>query len=56
MFFGPNLRTRNFKNPFGPFNVPKCNQNRAKLKINVISMAPTGLKGRSGKNANVSKK
>jgi len=25
-FFGPNLGTRNAKNPFGPLKVPKCNQ------------------------------
>jgi len=24
--FGPNLGTRNAKNTFGPFKVPKCNQ------------------------------
>jgi len=56
MFFGPNLGTRNAKNQFGPLKVPKCNQNTAKLnKIYVILMAPVGLKGRSGKNADVSK-
>jgi len=37
MFFGPNLGTRNAKNPIGPFKVPKCNQKTAKLKkINAI--------------------
>jgi len=56
MFFGPNLGTRNAKIPFGPFKVLKCNQKTAKLKkIYVIEMAPAGLKGRSGKNADVSK-
>ena len=56
MFFGPNLGTRNAKIPFGPFKVLKCNQKTAKLKkIYVIEMAPAGLKGRSGKNSDVSK-
>jgi len=32
MFFGPNLGTRNAKNPFGPFKVLKCSQKTAKLK------------------------
>ena len=32
MFFGRNLGTRNVKNRFGPFKVPKCNQKPAKLK------------------------
>jgi len=32
MFFGLNLGTRNAKNPFGPFKVPKCIQETAKLK------------------------
>jgi len=32
MFFGPNLRTWNAKNLFGPFKVPKCNQKTTKLK------------------------
>ena len=52
-FFGPNLGTRNAKNPFGPFKVPNSNQKVAKLKktFYVILMAPAGLKGRSGKNA-----
>jgi len=37
MFFGPDLGTRNAKNPFGPFKVPKYNQKTAELKkINVI--------------------
>jgi len=34
--FGPNLGTRNAKNLFGPFKVPKCNQKTAKLKKIVI--------------------
>ena len=33
-FFGPNIGTRNAKNPFGPFKVPKCDQKIAKLKKN----------------------
>jgi len=37
MFFGPYLGTRNTKNPFGPFKVPKCNQKTAKLKKNFVS-------------------
>jgi len=32
MFFGPNFGTRNAKNPFELFKVPKCNQKTAKLK------------------------
>jgi len=37
MFFGPDLGTRNVKNPFGPFKVSKYNQKTAELKkINVI--------------------
>jgi len=32
--FGPNLGSRNAKNPFGPFKVPKYNQKTAKLKKN----------------------
>jgi len=32
MFFGPNLGTRNAKNPFGPFKVPNSSQKTAKLK------------------------
>jgi len=37
MFFGSNLGTRNAKNPFGPFKVPKCNQKTAKLKTKFMS-------------------
>jgi len=37
MFFGPNLGTRNAKNPFEPFKVPKCNQKTAKLKKKLMS-------------------
>jgi len=56
-FFGPNLGTRNAKNPFGPFKVPNSNQKTVKLKkLYVIQMASAGLKGRWGKNTNVSKK
>jgi len=32
MFFGPNVGTRNTKNPFGPFKAPKCNKKTAELK------------------------
>jgi len=57
MVFGPNLGTRDVENPFGPFKVPKYNQKQLNSKtFCVISMAPAGLKGRSGKNADVSKK
>jgi len=37
MFFGPNRGTRNAKNSFGPFKVPKCNQKTAKLKKKFMS-------------------
>jgi len=56
-FFGPNLGTRNAKNLFGPFKVPIGNQKQLNSKkLYVIEMAPVGLKGRSGKNADISKK
>ena len=31
-FFGPNLGTRNAKNPIGPFKVLKCNQKQLDSK------------------------
>jgi len=36
--FGSNLGTKNAKNPFGPFKVPKCNQKTAELKKNVCHL------------------
>ena len=56
MFFGPNLRTRNAKNPFGPFKVPKCNQKTAKLKKKLCHLNGSCWSGRLGKYADVSKK
>jgi len=35
-FFGPNLGTRNAKNPFGPFKVSNSDQKTAKLKKNYV--------------------
>ena len=51
MFFGPDLGTRNAKNPFGPFKVPKCNKKTAKLKklMSFNSLASAKIRGFSKK-------
>jgi len=45
MCFGPNLGTRNAKNPFGPFKVLKCNQKTVKLKKILCHLTPWRLGG-----------
>jgi len=51
MFFGPNLGTRNAKNPFVPFKDPNSNQKTAKLKkiLSFNTLASSRIQGFSEK-------